>query len=610
MHLVSSVTIVISVVVSVLLPACSASSRRMEHESVVTSASTSASSSEERGSWYTESKYAMFVHWGLYSDAAARWKGKTYYGISEWIMFQARIPVKEYETLAARFNPVEFDAREWVKIAKDAGMKYIVITAKHHDGFAMFHSKASSFNIVDATPFDRDPLRELADACKEEGLRLGFYYSQYQDWHEPDARGNDWDFPDGEKNGDFQKYLRDKAFPQVEELLTNYGDIGLVWFDTPGDMSREDSEKFVNLVRKLQPNALINSRIGNDLGDYRTLGDQEVPLRADPGMWETVDTHNDTWGFAWYDHDWKGPKEIVNRLIRVVSKGGNYMLNVGPTGKGEIVPVAADILREAGRWVHRHAESIYGTGPSPLGELPWGTCTTRPGKLYLHVLEWPRSGKLIVPGISNGTGMAYVLGESKRSLGVSRLENAVAIDISGVKADGVATVVVLEIEGKPDVDLTQALVNGLSNELNSPFAIVENCDLEKISWMEKWGDWHHANCVRNWKDESSVVTWDFRVLEPGRWYVEFDYSCDEIVDTSEGVIEIGDMKTTFPLVDTGDRAKSSRNWGNTIFPRFRTYGIGLVELTSPGDYQLKIHPTGKVEGGWMNLERLRFLPFE
>ena len=552
----------------------------------------------------------MFIHWGLYSGAAGRWKGETHYGISEWLMFQAKIPVAEYETLATTFNPVRFDAREWVRLARDAGMRYIVITAKHHDGFALFHSRASPFNIVDATPFDRDPLRELADACAAEGVRLGFYYSQYQDWHEPDARGNTWDFPDQENTGRFQKYLREKAFPQVEELLTGYGDIGLVWFDTPGDMSRADSQKFVDLVRKLQPEALINSRIGHDLGDYRTLGDQEIPLRAAPGMWETVDTHNDTWGFAWYDQNWKSPREVVRRLVRVVGKGGNYMLNVGPTGTGEIVPEAARILREAGQWVHRNAASIYGTGPTPLGEVPWGTATTKPGKVFLHVFDWPGHGRLVVPGLKNATGKAYVLERPSSPLPVTRIEGAVVVDVARVVPDALATVVVLETEGDPEVDRTQAIINGHVNTLETPFANVSNCQQKKVSWMEKWGDWHHASCVADWKDETSVASWDFRALEPGRWVVEFDYSCGADVDGSEGMIEIGDFSVTFPLVDTGERARSSRNSRNSLMPRFRSYRIGLVELTKPGDHQLKIHPTGKVDHGWMHLERVRFLPFE
>ncbi len=212
----------------------------------------------------------------------------------------AEISVKDYETLADRFNPVDFDADAIVRLAREAGMKYVVITAKHHDGFAMFKSAVSNFNIVDATPFGRDPIKELADACKREGLKLGFYYSQFQDWHEIDAAGNTWDFP---VPGNFDRYLEEKALPQIRELLTNYGPIGLIWFDTPGSISSQASKEICDFVYKLQPECLVNSRIGNGFGDYATLGDQEVPKTAPEGLWETIDTHNDTWGYSLHDHN-------------------------------------------------------------------------------------------------------------------------------------------------------------------------------------------------------------------------------------------------------------------------------------------------------------------
>ena len=218
-----------------------------------------------RGDWFHHDKFGMFIHWGLYSEAAGVWNGKTYFGIAEWLMRQAQIPAREYAALADRFNPAEFNAESWVNLAKSSGMSYIVITAKHHDGFAMFESQASTFNICHATPFRRDPIRELADACQREGMKLGFYYSQYQDWHEPDAAGNTWDFP---ALGNFDRYLRNKALPQIRELLTNYGPVALMWFDTPGSISPAASQELLDLVRKLQPDCLVNSRIGNGLGDY------------------------------------------------------------------------------------------------------------------------------------------------------------------------------------------------------------------------------------------------------------------------------------------------------------------------------------------------------
>ena len=304
-----------------------------------------------RGEWLKDSRFAMFIHWGLYSELGGRWNDKTYYGIAEWIMNRAQIPAAEYEQVAGRFNPTGFEAREWVKLAKDAGMRHIMITSKHHDGFAMFKSAASPYNIVDATPFRRDPLKELADACQAEGLRFGFYYSQTQDWHERDAVGNTWDWPN--EGRDFQKYLQTKAIPQIEELLHGYGPLAGIWFDTPGPITPAESKMLVDLVHQHQPQCLVNSRIGNNLGDYDTLGDQEIPRLPRPGLWETPDTHNDTWAYAGYDHNWKSPREIAERLVRVVSRGGTYMLNVGPDGTGRIPEQSARILREVGQWVAR-----------------------------------------------------------------------------------------------------------------------------------------------------------------------------------------------------------------------------------------------------------------
>ncbi|NQZ56497.1 MAG: alpha-L-fucosidase, partial [Lentisphaeraceae bacterium] len=302
----------------------------------------------KRGAWFKQAKYAMFVHWGLYSGLAGKWQGKTHYGIGEWIMNKrmAGISVNDYRQLAEKFNPVKFNAKAWVKLAKDSGMKYIVITAKHHDGFAMYKSKSSFYNIVDASPFKRDPLKELSYECHRQGLGFGFYYSQYQDWNEKDAYGNNWDFKNEE--ADFQKYFEEKCYPQVKELVTEYGPLAVMWFDTPGKMTREHSLSLVNLVRKHQPQCLINSRIGNGVGDYSSLGDMEIPPHNESGLWECVDTTNNSWSYAWYDQNWKSSRQIAQNVVSVVARGGTYMLNVGPRGDGTIPQRAQENLLGAG----------------------------------------------------------------------------------------------------------------------------------------------------------------------------------------------------------------------------------------------------------------------
>src|SRR4051794_36649035 len=354
-------------------------------------------SQDEKMQWFREAKFGLFIHWGLYAIPAGEWKGQPIAGIGEWIMNRAQIPVKEYEQLATQFNPVKFNAEQWVQMAEDAGMKYIVITSKHHDGFAMFASKASKYNIVDATPFHRDPLKELSEACARHHIRLGFYYSQAQDWHEPNGAGNTWDFGPEDKK-DFDQYLRAKAEPQVRELLTGYGPVALIWFDTPRMMTKERSQRFIDLLHTHQPDCLIDGRLGS-AGDYRSMGDNKIPDTVVPGDWEVPATLNHTWGYKKNDNDWKSPEDLVFKLVDIASKGGNYLLNVGPTAEGVIPQPSQDNLREAGRWLKINGEAIYGAAPTPFGDelaAPSPTekdaigkpkfiaktdwrCTTRPG---------------------------------------------------------------------------------------------------------------------------------------------------------------------------------------------------------------------------------------
>lgn len=337
---------------------------------------------------FDNNKFGMFIHWGLYAIPAGEWKGQYVRGIGEWIMNRAKIPVAEYEQLAKQFNPTKFDADAWAQLAKDAGMRYLVITSKHHDGFAMYGSKVSPYNIVDATPFGRDPMKELSAACAKRGIGFGFYYSQDQDWHEPNARGNDWDFP---KERDAQVYLTGKALPQVKEILTGYGDLSLIWFDTPGLLSEQQVKDLRAEVKELQPQCLLNSRIGHGQGDYMQTGDNAIPIQPYTATkWEVPATLNDTWGFKKNDTHWKDPADLIGKLADIVSKGGNYLLNVGPTAEGVIPQASQDILRTIGAWLETNGESIYGTSPSPfwLPDITW-RATVKPGKLYLHILNWP-----------------------------------------------------------------------------------------------------------------------------------------------------------------------------------------------------------------------------
>lgn len=336
--------------------------------------------------WWKDAKYGMFIHWGLYSQLAGKWKGQEVAGIGEWIMKRLEIPVAEYEKIATKFNPSAFNAEEYVNLAVEAGMKYIVITAKHHDGFAMYHSKCSTYNIVDATPFGRDPMTELAEACCKAGIKLCFYYSQAQDWHHPDGYGYG-PVPDEKKN--FRRYLDEKCLPQLRELLTQYGDIGLIWFDTPQIMSEEHSREVRDFVKSIQPNCIISGRIGNQLGEYMCTGDNRIPLLPYDGDWEVPATLNDTWGFKESDHNWKSPESVLRLLLKINSRGGNYLLNVGPDPAGRIPVESAEILKEVGKFVRANSDAIYGT--SSVWDYPYElesmTFTRRDYHLYVNFFE-------------------------------------------------------------------------------------------------------------------------------------------------------------------------------------------------------------------------------
>jgi alpha-L-fucosidase len=396
---------------------------------------------DARLDWWRDAKFGMFIHWGLYAVPGGRWKGQSVAGIGEWIMHRARIPVHEYEQLAKDFNPLQFDADEWVALAKRAGQRYLVITAKHHDGFCMFDSKLTDYTIVKATPFARDPMRELASACEKYGVKLCFYYSQTQDWHHPFGDGNDWDFsvPTDEQ---FDEYVRQYVHGQVRELLTNYGPIGLIWFDTPKRMTDKQSRELVDLVHELQPACLVDGRVGNDLGDYASTGDNTIPVEQLVEMdWETPATINDTWSFKSDDENWKSPHELVRKLVDIASKGGNYLLNVGPTAEGAIPQPSVERLDAMGRWLDVNGESIYGTRGGPLHGLEWCRTTQRGQTVYLHVFDWPADGLLRLNGLGQVVS-ARLLGDDV--LHVRNNAGGVEVQLPIQMPDVVDSVVVLQ----------------------------------------------------------------------------------------------------------------------------------------------------------------------
>ncbi|WP_165876148.1 alpha-L-fucosidase [Mariniflexile fucanivorans] len=319
--------------------------------------------------WWKDAKFGMFMHWGLYSQTAGYWDGHIAKG-NEHFMIHEKISLADYGKIANDFNPINFNAEKWVLTAKEAGMKYIVITSKHHDGFAMFDSPSSDYNIVKRTPYSKDPMKELVATCHKHNMKFGFYYSLGRDWEDPDVptdwptkggRSNLVDYPD-EDIKVFHKYFERKVKPQVEELLTQYGKIDIMWFDTPHDISVAESQELRDLILKLQPDCIINSRIGNELGDYKVT-EQEIVKGLEKKPWEACITMGKNWGYIEYDTIYKSSELMTRQLLEIVSKGGNLLLNNGPTAKGEITDLAKERLAKIGIWMNKNSEGIYGSSP-------------------------------------------------------------------------------------------------------------------------------------------------------------------------------------------------------------------------------------------------------
>ncbi len=433
---------------------------------------------DARMAWWREARFGMFIHWGLYAVPAGNWKGKPdpdpYNG--EWIMNTMSIPVADYKALAKGFNPTKFDAHTIVSLAKATGMKYIVITAKHHEGFAMFDSKADGFNIVSGTPFHRDPLKELAEECRKQGIKLGFYYSQDQDWTAPGGgaipRGDHkppfyhWDEA---QDGDFDTYFENKALPQLKELLTNYGEFpSIVWFDTPtGDMNAFNSSEVVALLNQ-HPKLIWNNRLGGGYAGDTETPEQYVPPQGFPGRdFETCMTINGTWGYKSDDKNFKPSSDLIRYLIDTASKGGNYLLNIGPDATGTVPPEEVDRLTAIGQWMRVNSEAIYGTKATLFGpeagafsatekddqgkpkfieSWKWRS-TTAPNKIYIEIFDWPTTQVFHLDSLPRKVTGAYLLADAtKTQLKVKHTGSAVDVTLPAKPLDPVATVLVLETE--------------------------------------------------------------------------------------------------------------------------------------------------------------------
>lgn len=550
--------------------------------------------------WWTDAKFGMFIHWGPYALFEGEWNGRQLPvgENAEWIMQKMEIPVEEYRKRAATFNPVKFNAEEWVELANHAGMKYLVITAKHHDGFAMYDSEASDYNIVDYTPFDRDPMKELSAACADKDIRFCFYYSHREDWDHPYAYGNYWDYKTSQQDGfnydpnkPFTTYLEEKAKPQLRELLTNYGPIGLLWFDR-GMYTREQGLEFVRLARELQPQCLINGRVGNYnlelIGDYQNLSDNGMPPGGVEEYWETPQTLNETWGYSKFDTLWKSHEEVIHRMVEIVSKGGNYLLNIGPKGDGAIPQASIDILRRVGDWMQVNSESIYGTTASPFQPQPWGFVTVKGQTLYLHVLDWPADGKLRLEGLQNPVRTVSLLTD-RSALSFDQQEDLTVIDLPAKAPDAVNTVLVAAVEGALRVSppVLEADEKG-AYELTYSTAVTSGRAAKRFN---RKGGFYIGDML----SPADSISWYLRVDQPGNYRVEVLYSAIPGTAGAPYTVAAGEGTLNAVTEDTGE-----------VFS-FKKIAAGTLRFDQAGVFPVRIYPSKKWTGEGMYVRGVTLL---
>jgi len=551
-----------------------------------------AAADADRMAWFRHDKFGMFVHWGPYSRLAGEWKGNRIPPgtEAEWIMQRFNIPVAEYRAMAHGWNPVKFDAAQFAKLARAAGMKYLVVTAKHHDGFAMYHSRVSAYNIVDWTPFHRDIVKELSEACRREGIRFCVYYSHREDWDDPNGYGNHWDYDPARK--DFEKYLREKSLPQLRELLTGYGPLGLVWFDRGMDTT-EQAKRFIDLVHELQPECLINGRVGNYshelLGDYQNMNDNGMPAGGMDEYWETPQTLNGTWGYSKFDQEWKTPANVIQRMVEIVSKGGNYLLNIGPMADGAIPAPSVAVLEKVGEWMRRNGDSIYGTAACPVGQFPWGRCTVKGERVYLHAFQRPADGVLRVGGLRNQVKVAYALQTPGRKLEVSRENGVTAIQLPAQGWEEGSTVFVLEVAGKPEAE-----AEPVTQGSDAPFHLDPVNGRTAGGAMKRFnrdGGFH----IGRWTKPEDQASWDLLVSQPGRYRVRIRYAASREWVGRKYVVQLGGQRLEKTVEATGE------------WYAYQSFDLGVVTLARKGPMRVVIHPAeaGKenlMYFGWLLLE--------
>jgi len=464
-------------------------------------------SEEARDTW-RDQRFGLFIHWGVYAVLEGMWKGEQIPDLGEQIQRHAKIPGREYVEVAKRFNPVKFDARAYARLAKAAGMNYIIITSKHHDGFAMWDSKHTDFDIMDATPYKKDIIKMLADACAAEGIKFGVYYSN-SDWHHNNHTMDDSQFSVNER---FDESYMTFSKNQLTELLTHYGPMLEIFFDM-GKPTVEQSAAWAKAVRDAQPDCLVSGRVMNRQGDFFTMSDNGEPSTPIETPWEVPCTFSAKPGHTWGYKSWvrRPPMDVevkkrIGQLSRVASRGGNYLLNIGPLPDGTILPYHEEALRKIGVWAKIHEEAIYDAKPTPFHLMPWGEATTGDGKLYLHVSRWPKDGKLIVPDLLTPVKRVHWLPESATVLPFTKRESGIEISVPAEPLDKNLTVLTLELDGDIETRVPLATVN-------DPDHIVLDASARRTEEFFTGMAYHSR--IRNVR-----TSWDFPVASDGVFWLK------------------------------------------------------------------------------------------
>lgn len=554
-----------------------------------------------RTRWWRHARFGMFIHWGIYAVPA-----DSSQGAAEWYFYNHTSPdpttgkpvhlqVRQYAQFAKQFDPVKFNAKKWAEIAKQAGMRYIVITSKHHDGFCMFHTKLNHYNIVDSTPFHHDPMVDLSKACRKEGLKFCFYYS-FMDWHNYNyLPRRAWDTRPT-TGASLDKYVK-YAQGQLRELLTQYGPIGVIWFDGGWEHNAEEEHSLqtVKLIRSLQPNIIINNRL-NLPEDFGTP-EQTVPGAPLPGgqLWETCMTINNTWGYSKNDHDWKSSVQLIRTLCTTAGRGGNFLLNVGPKADGTFPAAIVQRLHDMGEWMHTNSQSIYDTVQGPFSRLPYeGSSTLKGDKLYLQVFDWPASG-LTLHGLDTHVLSARALLGNQR-LQFTQKEGDVQIS-EPKRLDPAATVVELQLVGEPEV-VNVPLVETPAANGNFLLTAEEASILGDTAHIESLAG---IPSIGYWTNSQDKLQWTVQIPEPGIYNVQFDMACQQ---GSEG--------SAFQLLSQSVSGVSSKTEGTVeatgpSWQDFKTVQIPSLSLPS-GRVTLTLLVNSMPNGAVMNLRDIQLIP--